>query len=137
MRQYFLAVAIFTASVITLKVNAQTRIGFSESDIRYKEFPDKEFKSGTLKEGEKYISWSTEKIICTYVFDSTNICSWCAIQPKNQGSLNYYVEEFNRIYVIIDDTHWKWYSDKGIIKITLSFPKEADGYNTFFFDKIK
>ena len=137
MLKLFLSIIVITLSTFAVNLKAQSRIGYSESDIRHKEFPEKEFISGTFNNGEKWISWNAETVICTYVFDSTNICSWCAIQPKNQGALNYYVEQYNKNYVIIYDTHWKWYSDKGIIKITLSFPKDAEGYSTFYFDQIK
>ena len=50
-----------------------------------------------------------------------------AVIPDNQGALNFYVELYNKQYVIVSPTKWKMYSKGGIANIQLIYP-DSDGY---------
>jgi hypothetical protein len=112
-------------------INGQSRIGYTENEIRYKEFPNETFTSGNLKDGSRWISWGTERQENTYYFNDKGVCNLFILTPKYQIVLNGLVEKYNKEYVIVDDTHWKMYSSNGIIKISLIYPKEGGYFISF------
>lgn len=113
-----------------LSVKSQTRIGYTETEIR-KEFYEKTFQSFYTKDGIKVIYWRNNDVEVSYGFDkNTGICNLSMIQPLTQGILNYYVERFNKEYVIVDETHWKWYSNTSIVNISLV---QQGSYSYFLF----
>lgn len=94
-------------------VISQSRIGFTESEIR-KEFYDIKF---TVKYSDgsntRYIIGQTESTVRYYYFNAEGRCYTCYIKPKNQGTLNTMVEQYNKMYVIVSDTEWKMYLEGG------------------------
>ena len=67
----------------------------------------------------RFIAWQDDDIISYYYFDKDGWCDLCYIQMKNNGSLNNYVEKFNKQYVIVSNTEWKLYSTNGILSCKL------------------
>lgn len=52
--------------------------------------------------------------------------------PLNRGTLNGQVEKLNKECVVISDTEWKLYDEKGITSINLIF-KNVDGVDISYF----
>jgi hypothetical protein len=109
-------------------INAQARLGASFTEIKT-EFSDSKFslENGFDKEGDLYISIETLSSKVIYYFNESKICELTIIIPNNQGALNYYVENYNKQYVIINSTEWKMYSAEGIASIQLIYP-DSGGY---------
>lgn len=109
---------------------SQSRLGFTEYEIR-KDFSNEYFYTGKTEQGLKYIYFNDQRIISMYFFDSNGVCNLCSAMPLNSGTLNYMVELYNKQYVIIDDTKWKYYTGNGgIIYISLV---EVSGKLTFVY----
>jgi len=112
-----------------LSAKSQTRIGSTEYEIR-SEFYEKTFQTFYTKSGNKVIYWRDYDKEVSYGFDNSGYCTLSMIQPLKQGLLNYYVEKFNKDYVIVDETHWKWYNNSSIINISLF---QEGSYSYFIF----
>ena len=112
-----------------LSAKSQTRIGYTESQIR-SEFYEKTFQTLYTQNGNKVIYWRDYDKEVSYGFDNSGLCTVSMIQPFKQGLLNYYVEKFNKDYVIVDETHWKWYNNSSIVYIRLS---QEGSYSFFIF----
>lgn len=114
--------------ITTAFVFGQARLGSSASEIK-SEFWESSYnqKSGYDKDGDYYITITTERATVTYYFNSDKICYLTTIIPDNQGALNFYVELYNKQYVIVSSKEWKMYADKGIANIKLIYP-ESGGY---------
>lgn len=109
---------------------SQSRLGYTESQIR-SEFSEQYFTTAYTEKGVKYIHFTNERFLAMYFFDKDNVCFLCSATPLNGGVLNYMVESYNKKYVIVSDTQWKYYTDNGlIIYIELV---ETSGTMTFFF----
>jgi hypothetical protein len=108
----------------------QARNGNSAADISA-EFSERiyDLKSGLTKDGDYYILIKTERASVLYNFDSDKVCTTSVILPENDGALNFYVEMYNKQYVIISPTSWKAYSNQGIADIELVYP---EGGGTYF-----
>jgi hypothetical protein len=113
-------------------LNGQTLLGKTVEEVK-KEFQDKkyELESGYDDDNEFYITANTEQSVNTYYFKEDLKCYLIQLIPMDQGKLNSYVQDYNDICVIISDTKWKLYSDKGIINIELIFAKDADSSSYF------
>jgi hypothetical protein len=98
----------------------QARVNWSEKEIR-NDFPNETLEVGYTDEGKKYLIRSADLGSTIYYLDDENICTFCAVFPKNQGVLNAFAERYNKDYVIISDTKWKMYSNSGIMYIELKF----------------
>ena len=125
MKRTLLTILFAITSVI---VFGQSRLGSTASEIK-SEFWENTYnqKSGYDKDGDYYITITTPKATVTYYFKTDKICYLTAIIPDNQGALNFYVEQYNKQYVIVSSKQWKMYSDGGIANIQLIYP-EGGGY---------
>jgi hypothetical protein len=121
---------IFTTAltIFCLTAFGQSRLGSSADDIKT-EFYETNFnlKSGFDENNYYYITISIERAIVTYYFNTDKICTLTVIIPDNQGALNFYVEQYNKKYVIVSTTEWKMYSKGGISNIQLIYP-DSGGY---------
>ncbi len=106
---------ILTFLFIFNSIFGQSRIGFSEYDIKHKEFPFKTFVTKYSDDGTKYMFTEDEFSVDYYFFDKESICDVCFIHPKTQIGLNAMVETFNKTYVIISPTEWRMYLNNGVI----------------------
>ena len=111
-------------------VFGQARLGYSEAEIKT-EFSNSRYKltSDYNEDGIYYITIETERAIVSYLFNSDKICKASFILPNNDGALNFYVEMYNKEYVILSPTNWKVYSSQGISDIELIYPENG---GTFF-----
>jgi hypothetical protein len=125
MKRTLLTILFAITSVI---VFGQARLGSTASEIR-SEFWESSYnlKSGYDDDGDYYITITTERATVTYYFKSDKVCYLTAIIPDNQGALNFYVELYNKQYVVVSATQWKMYSNNGIANINLIYP-EGGGY---------
>ena len=107
---------------------SQARVGSSASDIK-EEYAESRYnlKDGYDKDNDYYIKITTVDATVYYYFNADKICTITEIIPDNQGSLNSFVEIYNKRYVIISSTQWKMYSKNGIANIELIYPKSG-GY---------
>lgn len=110
-------------------VNAQARLGSSFTEIK-EEFSDPKYKLMILHHSDmkKYIHIQLHGASIEYYFNDSNICIWTVILPASQGALNYYVEEYNKKYVILSPTKWRMYSDQGYAEIELTFTDNGKYY---------
>jgi len=125
MKRTLLTILFAITSVI---VFGQARLGSTASEIR-SEFWESSYnlKSGYDDDGDYYITITTERATVIYYFKSDKVCYLTAIIPDNQGALNFYVELYNKQYVVVSATQWKMYSNNGIANINLIYP-EGGGY---------
>jgi hypothetical protein len=119
--------------MIPLQLNAQSRIGYTYSDVK-KEFPSLKYVD-TLPDGAKTYSLATEHANVTYIFNSKLICNATFIFPLTQGKLNEYVKLYNSNYVIISSKEWKAYIGSGVLDIKLEYltNKETQVVNPYFY----
>lgn len=94
--------------------NSQSRLGYTEYQIK-QDFSNKTFKTNYTEAGVKYVYFDDGEILAMYFFDEDGICNLCSALPLTSGVLNYMVERFNKEYVIIDDTKWKYYTGSNVI----------------------
>jgi len=129
-----LLLTIFFALIFVVAFS-QARLGYSASDIRT-EFQESRYKlkSSYTDTGIYYITIRIENASVVYYFNSDRICTLTCIIPDNQGALNFYVELYNKMYVIVSSTNWKMYSANGISNITLVYPEEGGYYFTWTID---
>jgi len=131
MKKYLLTLLLIISSLFGF---SQSRIGYSESDIR-KEFSDSKFEVGYTDNNIKYIStYFDQRLFVVYFLDSKNICYMTSATPTDGGMINYLVESFNKKYVIVDERNWKSYSENGILYISLI---EVQGKLTFVYTASK
>jgi hypothetical protein len=125
MRKVFITFLLTIFSVVTF---AQARLGSTATDIRA-EFWESHYKlkSGYNDDKIYYITIETEKANVVYYFNTDKVCTMVQIIPDNQGALNYYVELYNKQYVIVSSKKWKMYANEGIANIDLIYP-EGGGY---------
>lgn len=121
-----------TTMTLLLLVNvafSQARLGSTASEIK-NEFWESTYnlKSGYTDDGIYYVSIETERASVMYWFNTEKVCTLCMIIPDNQGALNFYVELYNKQYVIVSSTEWKMYSADGIAKISLIYPEDGGYY---------
>jgi len=134
MKKFTLIITISITCFVA--VLGQSRLGSNATEIK-NEFYASSFnlQSGYLEDNTYYISISAERATVFYYFDSDKICNLCIIIPDDQGALNYYVEKYNRQYVIISATKWKMYSEGGISNIELIFPEDGGFLLVWSIDK--
>jgi len=115
-------------SFIALISFSQSRIGHTVNQIK-EEFSNNEYnlKSGYDKDGDYYIKIDEKRATVLYYFNDNHYCTMTIISPDNQGALNWYVERYNKLYVITSSTTWKMYNENGISNIELFYPKNG-GY---------
>lgn len=109
---------------------SQALIGFNMSDVR-KEYPSVNWEYGKWGESNEYqtMSFEDNSIATIYYFNEKGICFSTAIIPKSQGILQAMIERYNSRYVIVDDTHWKFYTNGGVLKSYLKMTDE----NVYYF----
>lgn len=107
----------------------QSRLGSSAAEIK-QEFQGygNTVNSDYSNEGTYYVTVDLEKAVVFYWFDEDFICVLCVVAPKNQGGLNFYVENYNSKYVVVSSTQWRMYYEGGYSDITLVFPEEGGYY---------
>lgn len=115
--------------ITSLVIFGQARLGSSATEIK-NEFWESSYnlKSGYTDDYTYYISIETERATVIYYFNSDKVCNLCAIAPDNQGQLNFYVELYNKQYVVVSSTEWKMYSANGIANIKLVYPDDGGYY---------
>lgn len=106
--------------IISVSSFGQARLGSSAKEIK-QEFADAKYalKENYGTEGVYSITLRNNLATVIYYFDSEKICGRTIIIPDNEAVLNAYVENYNKNYVVINDTKWKMYSNDGISYIEL------------------
>ena len=121
---------IFSLLILYSYINSysQAKIGFNMSDIR-KEFPNKKWEYG--KWGDEKLnrmSFTDDDVTVIYYLDDNNLSISTAIFPLSQGLLQGMIERYNKRYVIVDDTHWKFYINGGVLKCDLMSTDDGGFY---------
>ncbi len=91
---------------------SQVRLGYKMSDI-YSEFQEKNPRISTNEDGTAYMALNFEKCLTLHYFTDDKICFMTVISPNTQGDLNFFVEYYNKSYVILSPTSWRMYSTGG------------------------
>ena len=121
MKQLLFAVALMLCTAIL----GQARIGYSMSEIK-SEFSEFSQRTGYTDDMTPYLRVDMSRASVIYYFED-GICTLSVVVPDDQGALNYFVEQYNRQYVILSPSEWKAYVSGGIIGAKLFF-KEEGGY---------
>lgn len=108
----------------------QAMIGYNMSEVK-ENYPDKKWSYGMWDEEQKLqtMSFEDESVIVIYFFNDAFLCFTTTITPKTQGALQGWIENYNKKYVVVDDTNWKFYNPNGILKCTL----EKTEKNLYYF----
>lgn len=93
---------------------SQARIGSSRQDI-YKEFVELSPKFDNPSDNLSSLHFETGRALVVHYFDDSEYCTLSVIAPKTQGDLNFYVEMYNRMYVVINSKEWRMYSENGSV----------------------
>lgn len=110
---------ILVLLTISTFVQGQARIGYSEADLRSdKELSKFVIKSDVTKEGEVYLYFESSNIIVIYGMQDGNSV-YTSIIPKSIGTVQAYVEIYNKQYVIVNATKWLQYTSNGILECNL------------------
>ncbi len=88
---------------------------------------------GYDKQGNYRIMVDLGDIATVHYFTPERICDESQILTRTQGVLNYYVEKYNKSYVIISPTKWKMYNETGICDIELVSTSISTGGTLSFF----
>lgn len=118
--------------LFTLVSFSQVRLGSTSEEIKDEFWQDEyDLNEGYTDDDINYISLRVNRASVFYYFNYDKICFLCMVIPDDQGSLNYYVEQYNSQYVIVSSTEWKMYSKNGIAKIKLIYDGEGGYYFTW------
>ena len=128
MKKLLLLVTFIT--VFTIISKAQSRIGYTPSQIKA-EFYYYTWSSGYTTDGTYYIYTTYTRGLLIHYFNSSMICYSTLLKPNTVGDLNYYVELYNKQYVIVSDKSWKAYLDNGSI-VNISLKNDAE-YGSYFY----
>jgi len=119
---------VFALIIIGFISFGQSRLGSSANEIKSEFYGSKyNLKEAYDKDRDYYIKIDDTRATVLYYFSSNRICNATVIAPDNQGALNYYVERYNKLYVILSSTTWKMYSNGGVSNIELVYP-DSGGY---------
>jgi len=105
--------------------NAQCRIGSTYAEI-YSEFETREPSVHFTDEGQLYLSTKLLTGTVLYYFNSEKVCTETVIFPKDDDAVNFYVENFNKHYVIMSPTTWRMYLNGAYADITLVYFQERN-----------
>lgn len=119
MKKIFLIITLLFAVISGF---SQVRIGYSAEEIK-EEFTGTEegIDVRYTDDGKIYYVRDFPSVKFIYLFNEDKICHTCVVVPLTEGALNTLVENYNKNFVIISDTKWKWYNENGIAEIELVF----------------
>lgn len=107
---------------------SQVRLNFTKSEI-VSEFSEDKFKLKEFKyEGLDAVTIFTERVNLLYLFNKNKICKASVLIPHTKQDLKYFIELYNREYVIISDTEWKMYSNNNVSTIELIYTKGKQAF---------
>jgi hypothetical protein len=109
--------------------NSQALIGFTMSEVKSK-YPDTEWTYNHWGKNDalQTMSFETDKIGVIYFFDENYRSIITAIVPKTQGTLQGMIELYNSKYVIIDESHWKFYANGVVMNCSLQMTEGGAYY---------
>lgn len=117
----FLLLFLGWAILPTQNVNAQTRLGYKAAEVR------SEFTNLGYKIHSEYVKIDGRNVYTqtitfndrtvVYYYTDDMICYACAIVPINLYVRNNLIVKYTSDpeFVKITDTHWKWYTDDGVV----------------------
>jgi hypothetical protein len=107
---------------------SQVRLNYSKSEI-VSEFSEYKFRIQEFEyEGLDAVTIFTERVNLLYLFNSNNICKVSILIPHTQQDLKYFIEEYNREYVVMSDTEWKMYSNGNVSTIELIYTQGKQAF---------
>ena len=117
--------------LISFISNSQSRIGFSYNEIRDEFSEHYTYTTGYRDNLGKFLEFEIPGAVTTYYFNEDNVCNLVTLLPNSKGDLHYFIEEYNKKYVVVSKVEWRVYTDGYIINITLEYVK--DGVYVFMF----
>lgn len=123
---------LFLLLFVNTFVYSQSRLGSRSEDIIEEFESDYKIFSDYSDEGNLTILVNFDNdYLGYYMFmDQSEFCNSVIIEPLNQGVLNFFVETYNKKYVIINTNKWKMYAENGNIA-NISLIKANDGKMLF------
>ena len=102
---------------------------WSSADDIMTEFKDQNPLRETDDDGTEYILIDfTNYATFYYYLNEDDICYRCFIMPDDSGDLHAFVEKYDKKYVIVSDTQWKFYSGIDVSYIRLRETKTGQVY---------
>lgn len=113
---------------------SQSRIGYTAKEI-IQEFNNHKIESEYSSNGDLILIVQIGDLceVLYMFFDKSETCSAVAIMPKSNFATNYFVEKYNKEYVILSNKAWRMYYNNMIINIRM---QKSDG-NLPYFEFIK
>ena len=113
--------------VISTIGNSQVRMATPKEDIK-KEFSYLKIEDHIITDSVDAITFQTRNSAVTHLFDEEGL-SYCAfLTPFGDEELKYYIERYNREYIVISPTQWRVYYKDQYVDITLT---EANNTSLF------
>jgi hypothetical protein len=119
---------LILAILISFVSNSQSRIGFTYNEIKNEFSEQYTFTTGYRDELGKFLEIQIPGGLVTYYFTENNVCYFVTLLPETKGDLHFFIEEYNKKYVILSRTSWLIYTDGYQIKITLEYLKDGMYY---------
>ena len=125
-----IAFIIVLVSFISISFG-QARIWSTTDDI-ITEFADKNLLiKDKDKTGNEFIQvYFSDYAQVLYYLNEDDICYQCLIIPDDEDDLHAIIEKYNKKYIIISDTQWKFYSGIEVAYVKLL---ETDNGIAYFF----
>ena len=104
---------------------SQVRLQYTAEEIKSEFKGIFEVNEDYLDDGTYYITvWTAKSAVIHLFMNKSDQANRCVVIPYTKADLNYYVEQYNRKYVIVSDTQWKMYTENGLCNIWLDFEGE-------------
>lgn len=117
--------------LISFMSNSQSRLGYSYTEVK-NEFSDQyTFTTGYRDELGKFLEFEIPGGMVTYYFNDESVCYFVTLVPESKGDLHFFIEEYNKKYVITSRTSWLIYTDGYEVKINLEYLK--NGIYVFYY----
>ncbi|OYT15492.1 MAG: hypothetical protein B7C24_12790 [Bacteroidetes bacterium 4572_77] len=107
---------------------AQVRLNTSSQEI-LQEFEKEGIIQDTNTSGAVYLMLDADYWTVYYTINEASICTQCFIVPADNEVINYFVEKYNKNYVVIGIKEWRSYYGADVASIVL---KETEDGEAFF-----
>lgn len=132
MRKFF--ILMFMA--IPWLSQGQSLFNYTPTEIRQK-WPNEEFtydKWGDYKE-LLLMTFKRDNMGISYYFNASNKSVVTTVSPLTQGALQLLIEVYNKRYVIINNTTWKFYDDGNVYLCNLNQTDDGRYYFLWYVEE--
>lgn len=130
----YAAIVLLTAFSLIAKSQA-VRLGYTKEQL-WKEFNTNltiQHIDTMVVNGKymPYISFNSDDGLNIYWIDNASVCYQYDFKPLKNTYLNELIRLYNKTYVPVSDTYWKWYTKDGSITYIELINNSKGAYFTF------